>query len=79
MNSMNDRWDVTSSRNFYRFGATCCVYYIFAQLIQEITFHFGINASATGAAEILQRVMPLDQCRAVLLLLGFSFIPILAA
>jgi hypothetical protein len=76
---MNPGGNVASSRNFYRFGAVCCVYYIFAQLIQEITFHFGINDSATGAAEIRQRLMPLDQFRAVLLLLGFSFIPILAA
>ncbi len=76
---MNYRENVASSQHFYRFGAGCCVYDIFAQLIQEIAFRFGINDSATGATEILQRLMPLDQCREVLLLLGFSFIPILAA
>ena len=70
---------VLHSRTFYGLGAACCVYYIFAQLIQEITFHFGINDAAMGEAEILQRLLPLDQLRAVLILLGFSFIPIIAA
>jgi hypothetical protein len=70
---------VVYSRRFYRLGAACCVYYVLAQLIQEITFHFGINDSAAGEAEILQRLLPLDQLRAVLILLAFSFIPIIAA
>jgi hypothetical protein len=70
---------VVHSRAFYRLGAACCVYYVFAQLIQEITFHLGLNDSAVGQAEILQRLSPLDQLRAVLILLGFSFIPIIAA
>ena len=60
-------------------GAVCCVYYIVAQLLQEIVFHLGINDSASGEAEILQRLTFLDQFRAVVLLLGFSLIPILAA
>jgi len=76
---MNRSGSVLDSRGFYRLGAACCVYYVFAQFIQEITFHYGINDSATGQAEILQRVLPLDQLRAVLILLGFSFIPILTA
>ena len=42
-------------------------------------FHLGLNDSASGEAEILQRLTFLDQFRAVALLLGFSFIPILAA
>jgi hypothetical protein len=76
---MNLSGSVVHSRSFYRLGAACCVYYVFAQLIQEITFHLGINDSATGEAEILQRLLPLDQFRAVLILLGFSFIPIITA
>ena len=60
-------------------GAACSVYYIAAQLVQEITFHFGLNDSAVGEAEILQRLTFLDHFRAVLLLLGFSFIPIITA
>jgi hypothetical protein len=64
---------------FYRIGAACCVYYVTAQLIQEITFHFGINDSAEGQAEILQRLTCLDQFRSVLILLGFTFIRIITA
>jgi hypothetical protein len=64
---------------FYRLAAICCVYYILAQLLQEIVFHLGLNDSASGQAEILQRLTFLDQFRAVVLLLGFSLIPILAA
>ena len=67
------------STKFYRFGAGCCVYYIAAQLIQEITFHFGINDSAFGEVEIIQRLTPLDELRAASILLGFTFVPILAA
>lgn len=76
---MNLGGRVVYSRCFYRLGAACCVYYVFAQLIQEITFRLGINVSATGEAEILQRLLPLDQFRAVLVLLGFTFIPIIMA
>lgn len=42
-------------------------------------FHLGLNDSASGQAEILRRLTFLDQFRAVVLLLGFSLIPILAA
>jgi hypothetical protein len=68
-----------SSALFYRLAAVCCVYYVAAQLLQEIVFHLGLNDSASGEAEILQRLTSLDQFRAVVLLLSFSFIPILAA
>ena len=68
-----------SSALFYRFAAVCSVYYVLAQLLQELVFHLGINDSASGEAEILQRLTFLDQFRAVALLLGFSLIPILAA
>lgn len=68
-----------SSALFYRIAAACCAYYVSAQLLQEITFHLGINDSASGKTEILQRLMFIDQLRAVALLLGFSLIPILAA
>lgn len=64
---------------FHRFAALCCVYYVVAQLLQEIVFHLGLNDSASGEAEILQRLTSLDQHRAVVLLLGFTLIPILAA
>jgi hypothetical protein len=64
---------------FYRLAAVCCAYYVAAQLLQEIVFHMGLNDSASGEAEILQRLTSLDQFRAVALLLGFSLIPILAA
>jgi hypothetical protein len=64
---------------FYRLAAVCCVYYVAAQLLQEIVFHLGVNDSASGEAEILQRLTFLDQFRAVALLLGFTLIPILAA
>jgi len=70
---------ISSSPNFYRLGAVCCAYYVAAQLFQEISFHFGINDSAGGEAEILQRRTPLDQFRLILILLGFSLIPIITA
>jgi hypothetical protein len=76
---MNPNGQVSPSRTFYRLGSVCCIYYVVAQLIQEITFHLGLDGSATGQAEILQRLMPLDQFRQVLILLGFSFIPIMTA
>jgi hypothetical protein len=76
---MNPSGSASYSRSFYRFGAACCVYYVTAQLIQEIAFHFGVNDSAPGEAGILQRLMPLDQFRTVLILLSFTFIPILAS
>jgi hypothetical protein len=75
--SMNSK--TFSSTLFYRVAAVCCVYYVVAQLLQEIVFHLGINDSASGEAEILRRLTFLDQFRAVVLLLGFSLIPILAA
>lgn len=65
--------------NFFRFGALCCVYYIAAQLIQWVTFYHGINATATGVAEIVQHGTWLDQFRQWLILLSFTLIPILAA
>jgi hypothetical protein len=69
----------SSTRIFYRLAAVCCIYYVIAQLLQEIIFHLGINDAASGEAEILQRLTFLDQFRAVALLLGFSLIPIMAA
>jgi hypothetical protein len=75
--SMNST--TSSSAPFYRLAALCSVYYIAAQLLQQIVFHMGLNNSASGEAEILQRLTFLDQFRAVVLLLGFSIIPILAA
>jgi hypothetical protein len=71
--------NTSGSSGFYRFGAVCCGYYVTAQFIQELTFHFGINDSAVGEAEILQRLTRLDQVRAILILLGFTFIPIITA
>ncbi len=68
-----------SSPHFYRLGAVCCAYYVAAQLFQEISFHFGINDSASGIAEIMQRLAPLDRFRSILILLGFSLIPIITA
>jgi hypothetical protein len=76
---MNMNSKASSSTLFYRFAAFCSTYYIIAQLLQEIVFHLGLNDSAFGEAEILQRLTFLDQFRAVALLLGFSFIPILTA
>ena len=76
---MNLGESVSYSRSFYRLGAACCIYYVAVQLIQEITFHVGISVSAGGEAEILQRLLPLDQLRAVLILLGFTFVPIVTA
>ena len=77
--SMGMNSKTLSSALFYRFTAVCCVYYVAAQLLQDIVFHLGINDSASGEAEIVQRLTFLDQFRAVALLLGFSLIPILAA
>jgi hypothetical protein len=68
-----------SSERFYRSAAGCCAYYVAAQFLQEIVLHLGINDSATGETEILQRFSTLDQFRAVALLLGFTLIPVLAA
>jgi hypothetical protein len=65
---MESRPNISSSSSFYRLGAVSCVYYITAQLIQELTFHFGINDSAVGEAEILQRLTRLDQLCAILIL-----------
>ena len=64
---------------FYRVAATCCIYYVLAQLVQEVVFHLGINDSPAGEAEILQRLTSLDQFRAIVVLLGFSLIPVLPA
>jgi hypothetical protein len=77
--SMSMGSKTVSSALFYRLTAVCCVYYVAAQLLQEIVFHLGLNDAASGQAEILQRLTYLDQLRAVALLLSFSFIPILAA
>jgi len=68
-----------SSPTFYRLGAYCCAYYVAAQLFQEISFHLGIHDSASGEAEILQRLTRFDQFRLILILLGFSVIPIITA
>jgi hypothetical protein len=76
---MNLGGNVSHSRSFYRLGAACAVYYVAAQFFQQVAFHLGLDLSATGEAAILQRLMPLDQFRAVLILLGFSFIPIITA
>lgn len=76
---MNMNSKASTARLFCRFAAVCTTYYVLAQLLQEIVFHLGLNDSAFGEAEILQRLTFLDQFRAVTLLLGFSFIPILAA
>lgn len=70
---------VSSSSSFYRFGAACCLYYIAAQLVQQITLHLGLNDCATGEAGILQQATSLDQFRLVLILLSFTLIPITAA
>jgi hypothetical protein len=67
------------SSTFYRLAALCCAYYVTAQLLQNIILHLGINDSASGEAEILQRLTFLDRFRAIALLLGFSIVPILAA
>jgi hypothetical protein len=45
---MGSRPNNSSSSSFYWLGALCCAYYITAQLIQELTFHFGINDCAVG-------------------------------
>lgn len=68
-----------SSALFYRFGAACCIYYVAAQLLQEVVFHLELNDSAVGQAEINQRLTSVDQFRAFVLLIGFSLVPILAA
>lgn len=61
--AMDPTAQFSSSPSFYKFGAVCCLYYISAQLVQELTFHLGINDSATGESGVLQRLMPLDQFR----------------
>jgi hypothetical protein len=76
---MNPSRNILCSRVFYRFGAACCVYYIAAQLFQEISFRFILDDSSTEEAAILQRLVPVDQLRQVFILLSFSFIPILVA
>jgi hypothetical protein len=76
---MNSIAKASPSPAFLRFGAACCVYYIAAQLVQQLSIYLGINDSATGEAEILQRLTTLDQLRAVLILLGFTLIPIVTA
>jgi len=64
------------SANFYRFAAICALYYVIAQVIQEIAFHYGINDSASGEAGILQRLTPLDQWRLSAILSSFFAITI---
>lgn len=73
---MNSSNNFNSSANFYRFAAVCCAYYVVAQIIQEITFHYGINDSAAGEQGILQRQMPLDQLRLTVILLSFFAITV---
>jgi hypothetical protein len=65
-----------SSANFYRLAAVCGAFYVVAQVVQEITFHYGINDSAAGEQAILQRLMRLDQFRLTVLLLSFFAITI---
>jgi hypothetical protein len=67
----------SSSANFYRFASACAAFYLVAQITQEITFHYGINDSASGEQAILERLMPLDRFRLTMILL--SFFPILVA
>jgi hypothetical protein len=43
---------------FLSLGAAGWVDYLVAQLIREITFHSGVNDSATGEADVLQRLTP---------------------
>ena len=65
------------SANFYRFATACCAYYVIAQVVQEVAFQHGINDAAAGEQGILQRLLPLDQFRLTVILLGFF--PILVA
>jgi hypothetical protein len=74
---MTSRSNLSPSVNFYRFATACCAYYVIAQVIQEAAFRNGINDAATGEQGILQRLLPLDQFRLVVILL--SFFPILVA
>jgi hypothetical protein len=76
---MNANLKAYSSEGFYRLAAACCVYYVAAQLLQEIVLHLGVNDFATGEAEIFQRLSSLDQLRAAALLLGFTLIPVAVA
>jgi hypothetical protein len=73
---MNSAYNFNSSANFYRFAGVCGAFYVAAQVIQEITFHLGINDSATGEQGILQRLMQLDQFRLTVLLLSFFAITV---
>lgn len=73
----NPRPSLSPSANFYRFAAACCVFYVFAQAIQEVAFRHGIQDAAAGEAGILQRLLPLDQFRSAVMLI--SFFPILVA
>ncbi|HYL68068.1 MAG TPA: hypothetical protein VEX69_02795 [Candidatus Limnocylindria bacterium] len=74
---MNSHSNFSLSANFYRFAAACSAFYVVAQITQEITFHSGINDSASGELAILQRLEPLDQFRLTVILL--SFFPIVVA
>lgn len=74
---MNLSTNLNSSVNFYRFAGICAAFYVVAQGIQEISFHYGIDDSASGEQAILQRLAPLDQFRLTVILL--SFFPILIA
>jgi hypothetical protein len=74
---MTSRSNLSPSVNFYRFATACCAYYVIAQVIQEAAFRNGINDAAAGEQGILQRLLPLDQFRLVVIL--FSFFPILVA
>jgi len=74
---MNSANDFNSSANFYRFAGVCAAFYVLAQIVQQVTFHLGINDAAAGDQGILQRQMPLDQLRLTVILL--SFFPITVA
>jgi hypothetical protein len=65
-----------SSANFYRLAAMCGAFYVVAQVVQEVAFHYGINDSAAGEQAILQRLMRLDQFRLTVLLLSFFAITV---
>ena len=67
------------SASLYRIAAARCAYYVVAQLLREVVSHLEVSDSASGEAEILQRLTFIDQFRAAALLLCFSVVPILAA
>jgi hypothetical protein len=74
---MKPRPNPSRSANFYRFATVCCACYVVAQVIQEISFRYGIDDAAAGEAGILQRLLPLDQFR--LAVMSISFFPVRVA